>query len=88
LRRNIERVIIPYRRTASRGPNCDSGTIDKQLVSRISREMEERSAGLRSESQLATETDNPCGCVLAGRVNPVMDPDPVGLESIDRLFHD
>lgn len=47
--------------------------------------MEERSSWLRWESELANECDDTCGRILFGGVDPVGNPNPIGLELIDDL---
>jgi hypothetical protein len=86
MRSDVKRVIIPNQRTTSRWPNSYSGAIDDELVSRVGCEVEERSGWLRWETKLATECDDACGGVFFGRIDPIGNPNPIGLELIDDLW--
>lgn len=85
MRSNVERIIVPYQRAPSRWPNSYASAVDDKLVPRVGREMDERSSRSRGQSKLAAECDDTCGSVLLGRVDPVGNPDPIGLELVNDL---
>lgn len=83
---DVERVVVPLRQwAASSRSEGNPYPVYVELIPRVCRAVQARPTRRAGEVKCTGEPGHPTSSITVGGINPVGDPDPIGLELVDRL---